>query len=244
MEPKLDFEGGDDGVKSVLDGKSDFAWTVSVEVLPAFEIGDVAGIKIEKPVADVDDALGADVARESRPAQCHLWREDGRRQAAEERSRPRRLHGKIDGEPFEGGTGTDISVDLGSELLHSGLRGPAHRRQGRAIAKTIEVTFPGNYLAKNLAGKAATFDVTVKSVQAPGELAIDDELAKSVGMESLDKLKDAIRDIDRPRSGRGVAPQGEAAASGRSRREIFVRPAADLARAGVHQCLARRSRTT
>src|SRR4051812_37160484 len=55
MEPKLDFEGGDDGVKSVLEGAADFAWTVSVEVLPAFEIGDVSGIKIEKPVADVDD---------------------------------------------------------------------------------------------------------------------------------------------------------------------------------------------
>src|SRR5689334_484385 len=55
MEPKLDFEGGDEGVKSVLEGSTDFAWTVSVEVLPAFEIGDVSGIAIEKPVASVED---------------------------------------------------------------------------------------------------------------------------------------------------------------------------------------------
>jgi trigger factor len=46
MEPKLDFEGGDDQVKSVLEGSSDFAWTVSVEVLPTFDLGDVSGIKI------------------------------------------------------------------------------------------------------------------------------------------------------------------------------------------------------
>jgi trigger factor len=56
MEPKLDFEGGDDGVKSVLEGQADFAWTVSVEVLPSFEIGDVSGIKIEKPVAGIEDS--------------------------------------------------------------------------------------------------------------------------------------------------------------------------------------------
>src|SRR5262245_18318789 len=56
MEPKLDFEGGDEGVKSVLEGKGDIAWTVSVEVLPSFEIGDVAGIEIEKPVAEVAEA--------------------------------------------------------------------------------------------------------------------------------------------------------------------------------------------
>src|SRR3954453_22366158 len=55
MEPKLDFEGGDAGVTSVLDGKADFAWTVSVEVLPSFEVGDVSGIKIESARAKVEE---------------------------------------------------------------------------------------------------------------------------------------------------------------------------------------------
>ena len=57
----------------------------------------------------------------------------------------------------------------------------------------MKVSFPENYLAPHLAGKAAEFDVTVKEVEAPGELVIDDELAKGFGMESLDKLKEAIR---------------------------------------------------
>jgi trigger factor len=58
----------------------------------------------------------------------------------------------------------------------------------------VKVKFPENYLAPHLAGKDAEFDVTVKEVEAPGELKIDDEMAKGFGMESLDKLKDAIRD--------------------------------------------------
>jgi len=60
--------------------------------------------------------------------------------------------------------------------------------------KLVKVKFPENYLAPHLAGKDAEFDVTVKEVEAPGELKIDDEMAKGFGMESLDKLKDAIRD--------------------------------------------------
>jgi trigger factor len=55
------------------------------------------------------------------------------------------------------------------------------------------VSFPENYQAANLAGKAASFDVTVQGVAAPGDLVIDDEFAKGYGMESLDKLKDAVR---------------------------------------------------
>ena len=53
MEPKLDFGAGDEGVAQVLEGKADLAWTVAVEVLPTFEVGDVSGIKIERPVVEV-----------------------------------------------------------------------------------------------------------------------------------------------------------------------------------------------
>jgi trigger factor len=59
--------------------------------------------------------------------------------------------------------------------------------------KTIEVTFPEDYQAKNLAGKLATFDVKVKAIKAEAETQIDDEFAKRIGLESLDKLKDLLR---------------------------------------------------
>jgi trigger factor len=59
--------------------------------------------------------------------------------------------------------------------------------------KTIEVTFPEDYQAKNLAGKLATFDVKVKAIKAEAETKLDDEFAKRIGLESLDKLKDLLR---------------------------------------------------
>jgi trigger factor len=193
MEPKLDFEGGDDGVKSVLEGQADFAWTVSVEVLPSFEIGDVSGIKIEKPVAEVEDAaVQTSLESLARRNVTYTEKKKGAKAAKNDRVIVD-FTGKIDGEPFEGGTGSDISVDLGSNSFIPGFEDQLEGVKA-GDQKTIEVTFPGNYLAKNLAGKAASFEVTVKSVQAPGELVVDDDLAKSVGLESLDKLKDAIRE--------------------------------------------------
>jgi trigger factor len=192
MEPKLDFEGGDEGVKSVLDGASDFAWTVSVEVLPSFEIGDVSGIAIEKPVATVEDAdVQARLEDLARRNVTYADKKKGAKSAKHDRVVVDFV-GKIDGEPFEGGNGTDISVDLGSNSFIPGFEDQLVGVKA-GEEKTVEVTFPGNYLAKNLAGKTATFDVTVKAVQEPGELVIDDALATSVGLESLDKLKEAIR---------------------------------------------------
>ena len=193
MEPKLDFEGGDDGVKSVLEGQADFAWTVSVEVLPSFEIGDVSGIKIEKPVAEVEDsAVQTSLESLARRNVTYTEKKKGAKAAKNDRVIVD-FTGKIDGEPFEGGTGSDISVDLGSNSFIPGFEDQLEGVKA-GDQKTIEVTFPGNYLAKNLAGKAATFEVTVKSVQGAGDLVVDDDLAKSVGLESLDKLKDAIRE--------------------------------------------------
>jgi trigger factor len=193
MEPKLDFEGGDDGVKSVLEGQADFAWTVSVEVLPSFEIGDVSGLKIVKPVAEVEDsAVQTSLENLARRNVSYSDKKKGAKAAKNDRVIVD-FTGKIDGEPFEGGTGNDISVDLGSNSFIPGFEDQLDGVKA-GDQKTIDVTFPGNYLAKNLAGKAATFEVTVKSVQGPGELVVDDELAKSVGLEGLDKLKDAIRE--------------------------------------------------
>jgi trigger factor len=192
MEPKLDFEGGDEGVKSVLEGSADFAWTVSVEVLPSFEIGDVSGIAIDKPVASVEDAeVQARLDDLARRNVSYTDKAAGAKAAKNDRVVVDFV-GKMDGEPFEGGAGTDISVDLGSNSFIPGFEDQLIGAEA-GEEKTIDVTFPGNYLAQNLAGKQATFDVTVKAVQEPGELKVDDELAKSVGLETLDKHKEAIK---------------------------------------------------
>lgn len=192
MEPKLDFGADDEGVTKVLDGKADLAWTVAVEVLPTFEVGDVSGIKIVKPVADVEDSEVQsrleDLARRN-----VAYADKKAKSKAEAKDRVIvDFVGKIDGVEFEGGKGEDIPVDLGSNTFIPGFE---DQLVGVTAGqdKTIEVTFPANYASETLAGKAASFDVKVKSVQAPAELVIDDELAKSVGMESLDRLKEVIK---------------------------------------------------
>jgi trigger factor len=83
-------------------------------------------------------------------------------------------------------------VELGSNTFIPGFE---EQLVGAASgeSRVVKVTFPENYMAAHLAGKDAEFDVTVKEVLAPGEMKIDDDLAKGFGMESLDKLKDAIR---------------------------------------------------
>ena len=58
------------------------------------------------------------------------------------------------------------------------------------------MTFPENYQAAHLAGKEATFDVTVKEVSKPGELEINDETAKNLGLESLERLREIVRTLE------------------------------------------------
>src|SRR5262249_35914907 len=101
--------------------------------------------------------------------------------------------GTIDGEPFEGGTGEDVAVVIGSKSFIPGFQG---QLPGLAAGerRTVKASFPQNYLSANLAGKAASFQVTAKSIEAPGTVTIDDGFAKSLGMESLAKLEDAVKD--------------------------------------------------
>jgi len=194
MEPKLDFGADDANVTAVLEGKSDLAYSVAVEVLPTFEVGDVSGIVLEKPVADVEESEVQ--SRLEDLARRNLKYSD--KEAGAEAAKGDRVVidfvGKIGGEPFEGGSGTDISVDLGSASFIPGFEDQLVGVKA-GDQKVIAVQFPANYTAANLAGKNATFDVTVKSIQVPGELTLDDELGKSVGFESLEELKKAISDV-------------------------------------------------
>src|SRR5262249_8916160 len=101
--------------------------------------------------------------------------------------------GTMDGEPFEGGTGDDIPVPVGSRTVIPGF---ADQLIGMTAGetRTVNVTFPGNYLAPKLAGKAAVFEVTAKSIETPGTVTVDDAFAKSLGMESLEKLRGAVKE--------------------------------------------------
>lgn len=192
MEPKITLASEDEKVmKAVIEGKADLAYTVAMEVLPKIELADFSKIKIEKPVApvtdeEVDEAIKK-MAEGTRPYSEKQGKSaDGDRVTIS-------FVGKIDGVEFEGGKGDDIPVVLGSKRFIPGfeeqLAGLAAGESG-----TVKVKFPDDYASPEVAGKDAEFAVTVSKVETPGEAKVDDEWAKSLGMESIEKLKQATRE--------------------------------------------------
>ncbi|HKL68308.1 trigger factor [Salibaculum sp.] len=101
--------------------------------------------------------------------------------------------GKVDGEAFEGGSAEDFALVLGSGQFIPGFEEQVVGVKA-GEEKTVEVTFPEDYGAEHLAGKAATFDCTIKAVKAPAKAEINDELATQYGAEDLDALKGQIRE--------------------------------------------------
>lgn len=101
--------------------------------------------------------------------------------------------GTVDGEEFAGGTGEGMSVEIGSGSLIPGFEdGLVGVKAGDA--RDIALTFPDDYPAENLKGKAAKFAVKVSEVKVAGETKVDEEFAKTLGLTGLDQLKGLIRD--------------------------------------------------
>lgn len=192
MDPKIDFAEDRQEIEKVFEAQADLAFTVALEVLPKIEAGGFEDIEIEQLIADVS---GADVdqvlARLAEQNRIYTAKEG---EAAAENGDKATLDftGKIDGEPFAGGSGENVDVVLGSGSFLPGFEAQiAGMKTGES--QTIAVTFPDDYSAARLAGKAASFDVTLKAAAAPAEAEIGDEFAKSLGFEDLAKLKGAIR---------------------------------------------------
>ncbi len=190
-EPQVQFPENQEEVEKAMDAKGDLAFTVALEVLPVFELADLTDVSVKKPVAEVTDAEITESLERMAKQNRSFEPKDGA--AADGDRVVVDFVGRIDGTEFEGGNGQDIRVELGSNTFIPGFEDQLLGLKA-GDTKLVKVTFPVNYMAAHLAGKDAEFDVTVKEVEAPGALAIDDEMAKGFGMESLDKLKDAIRD--------------------------------------------------
>jgi trigger factor len=192
-EPKVTLPEEQGAVEEVIAGKSDLAYTVAIEILPTIELADFKGIQLERMNAEVtetevDEAL-AKIAEQSRP-----FAPKGEGAKAENGDRVTiDFTGKMDGTPFQGGTGGDVSLHLGS-----GSFIPGFEEQLIGIAageqRTVNVTFPQTYPTAHLAGKNAEFDVTAKAVEAPQPITLNDEFAKSVGLESLAKLREMVKE--------------------------------------------------
>ena len=190
MQPEIKLAGE---VDEVMSGKADLVYDISYEVIPAITLTDFSKLKLEKPVAEVNDerveeALGrlAEGRKNFEPRAKTAKAKDGDRVKID-------FIGRIDGEAFDGGAGEGFDLELGSGQFIPGFEEQLVGAKA-GDKKDVEVTFPEEYGASELAGKAAVFECTVHEVSEPKEAEINEEFATSLGMENLDKLKDAIRD--------------------------------------------------
>jgi trigger factor len=165
---------------------------VELEVLPEVPAPAIEGLKLERlivPVADerVDEQI-AQIA-----SQQKKWEDASPKHKAKTGDMVvMDFVGKVDGVAFDGGTGEDMSVEIGTGRLIPGFEDQLVGVKA-GDEKQIEVTFPEDYGVDTLSGKPATFDLTIKSVKTAGEQAIDDEFAKTLGLEGLEQLQGLIR---------------------------------------------------
>ena len=166
---------------------------VDLEVLPNVPTPSIDGLKLERLTVEPSaDEVDAQVARFAAQQKSFSPAEKGHPAVVGDQVVIDFAGKTEDGVAFPGGTGTDMAVELGSGRLIPGFE---DQLEGVKVGdtKTLHVTFPKDYGEKSLAGKPATFDITVKEVKVPAEAKIDDDFAKSLGLESLDKLKELFK---------------------------------------------------
>ena len=177
----------------VIAGEADLSYELAVEVMPEFEPVDPASLSLERPIyvpadVEVDEALET-LAKQNRTYEPRTGKavkaKDGDELTID-------FVGTIDGVAFDGGSATDARLVLGSGQFIPGFEEQlVGAKSGAAV--TVAVTFPEDYQAESLKGKAAEFAVTVKEIKAPVDTPADDEFAKRLGLDDLETLKTALR---------------------------------------------------
>lgn len=170
----------------------DLEFTVQVEVLPEVQVGDLAGLSLERPVAPVADEVVEETL--GRIAQNRESTEDapeGHKSASGDMVEID-FEGSVDGVPFEGGKAEGYGLKLGSNTFIPGFEDQLIGLS-QGDKKTVSVTFPADYGAEHLAGKQADFAVTVHKIKLVQPAKVDDALAKTLGLDDLAALKESVR---------------------------------------------------
>ncbi len=192
-DPKVTLPTDEGAIEELIAGKTDLNYTMALEIVPPIKFADFKSIKLTKLVADVSDAEVEEginrIADQNKP---YTARPEGEKAAKDDRVTIS-FAGTIDGQPFEGGSGDDAVVMIGSNTFIPGFEDQLIGITS-GETRTLKVTFPAHYMKQDLAGKAAEFVVTTKSIEAAGIVTADDDFAKSLGLESIGKLRDAVRD--------------------------------------------------
>jgi trigger factor len=190
MQPEVVMTEDEKEAEKILAGGADFEFKLNYEVIPAIEIKDFSGIKVTRQVYDVPEA---DIEEQVRKVTADAREYEVKKGKAELWDKVTIDYvGKVDGVAFDGGTAEDSGLVLGSGQFIPGFE---HQLIGAKAGeeKTVSLTFPETYQATHLAGKDATFDVKVKEVSKPDSTEINDDVAKKLGLESADRLREIIR---------------------------------------------------
>jgi trigger factor len=183
VQPKIDIAATAEG--------ADVEFTIVVEVMPDVAPMDFATIKLEREKAEIDEA---EVDKTLGEIALHRGTSETVSRAAEFGDVVViDFVGRQDGVAFDGGAAENYELKLGTGSFIPGFE---DQLVGRSAGDTciVKVTFPEAYAQESLAGKPAEFDVIVHAVKAPKAAAIDDELAKGLGLDSLEALKTALRE--------------------------------------------------
>jgi len=169
-----------------IERKNDFEFSATFEVYPEVKVGELAGASVEKPAVEVDDAAldkTLEILRKQRTKFEPVQRpaQDGDRLTVD-------FQGTIDGQPFQGGEAKDFAFALGEGRMLPAFE-TAARGMSAGETKTFELDFPADYHGKEVAGKTASFTMTLKKIDEPRLPELDAEFAKSLGVADGDTAK-------------------------------------------------------
>ena len=165
---------------------------VSLEALPDVPAPSVDDLKLDRLTVEPEESA-VDAQIKQLATQSKRWEDAPKKHVAAKGDLVvMDFEGEVDGTPFEGGKGEDMQVELGSGQLIPGFEDQLVGAKA-GESREVKVTFPADYPAENLKGKEAVFAVTVKVVKTAGETKIDDEFAKTLGLNDLEQLKGLIR---------------------------------------------------
>jgi trigger factor len=192
-QPKVDLPEDQQTINKVLDGEHDLTFEVTYEVLPPVTVMDLKSVKLETPVVEIDEA---DVDKEVQRvfAQQRGFEDKGDGGVVEDGDRlGLSFKGTINGEAFAGGSADHAHLTVGSGEFIPGFEEQLIGVK-KGETKTVKVTFPADYAQDNLAGKDAEFEVTVLHVDGPKAGELNDDFAKSLGLEGVDNLRQVVKD--------------------------------------------------
>ncbi|ANU16914.1 trigger factor [Planococcus maritimus] len=177
-----------------LEKNEPLVFTAKVIVKPEVELGEYKGLEVSKEDTNVTDEEIEAQLKESQERMAELTvKEDGQVENGD--TAVIDFEGFVDGEAFEGGAGNDYSLEIGSNSFIPGFEEQlVGAKTGEQ--KDVEVTFPEEYHAEELAGKSATFKVTVNEVKAKELPELNDEFAKELDeeVEGLDALRAKMKE--------------------------------------------------